>query len=77
MAAARILCHSNELDLGGRVEYLSRAVMCVKSSEGGGAASRAAGELEEKMEMAGAAADAGGCLGEERRINSALPLVRR
>merc|ERR1719219_2580842 len=57
VAAARILSkladrHSTELDLAGRVEYLSRAVMCVKSSEG----SRAAGELlhhlEEKMEVA-------------------------
>jgi len=61
VAAARILSkladrHSTELHLGGRVEYLSRAVMCVKSSEGGGSASRAAGELlhhlEEKMEVA-------------------------
>ena len=57
VAAARILSkladrHSTELDLRSRVEYLSRAVMCVKSSEG----SRAAGELlhhlEEKMEVA-------------------------
>jgi len=58
--AARILAkladrHSTELSLSGRVQYLSRAIMCVKSSEGG-SASRAAGELlhhlEEKMEVA-------------------------
>jgi len=58
--AARILAkladrHSTELSLSGRVQYLSRAIMCVKSSEGG-SANRAAGELlhhlEEKMEVA-------------------------
>ena len=58
--AARILAkladrHSTELSLAGRVQYLSRAIMCVKSSEGG-SANRAAGELlhhlEEKMEVA-------------------------
>jgi len=47
--------HSTELDLAGRVQYLSRAIMCVKSSEGG-SGGRAAGELlhhlEEKMEVA-------------------------
>ena len=58
--AAKILSkladrHSTELSLSGRVQYLSRAIMCVKSSDGG-SASRAAGELlhhlEEKMEVA-------------------------
>ena len=41
--------------------------MCVKSSEGGCAASKAAGELlhhlEEKMEVAGIAVGVGGCAG--------------
>merc|ERR1719348_1312084 len=58
--AAKILSkladrHSTELSLSGRVQYLSRAIMCVKSSDGG-SANRAAGELlhhlEEKMEVA-------------------------
>jgi len=58
--AARILAkladrHSTELGLSGRVQYLARAIMCVKSSEGG-SSNRAAGELlhhlEEKMEVA-------------------------
>ena len=58
--AAKILAkladrHSRDLSLASRVQYLSRAVMCVKSSEGG-SANRAAGELlhqlDEKMEVA-------------------------
>ena len=44
---------SNELNLKSRVEYLSRAIMCVKSVEG--ETSRGVGqlltELEEKMEV--------------------------
>jgi len=46
--------HSTELNLKSRVEYLSRAIMCIKSVEGEG--SRGVGqlltELEEKMEVA-------------------------
>merc|ERR1719454_751078 len=58
--AAKILAkladrHSRDLSLASRVQYLSRAVMCVKSSDGG-SANRAAGELlhqlDEKMEVA-------------------------
>ena len=44
---------STELNLKSRVEYLSRAIMCIKSVEGEG--SRGVGqlltELEEKMEV--------------------------
>merc|ERR1719193_196125 len=47
--------HSTELNLHSRVEYLSRAILCVRSGESG-ANSRGAGELlhhlEEKMEVA-------------------------
>ena len=54
MAAAKILNkladrHSTELSLSGRVSYLSRAIMCVKSSEGAGELLH---HLEEKMEVA-------------------------
>ncbi len=48
-----LLC-STELSLSNRVEYLSRAILCVKSGEAG-EGGRAAGELlhhlEEKMEV--------------------------
>eukprot|EP00096_Caligus_rogercresseyi_P005390 TRINITY_DN2077_c0_g1_i1.p1 TRINITY_DN2077_c0_g1~~TRINITY_DN2077_c0_g1_i1.p1 ORF type:complete len:1265 (-),score=396.32 TRINITY_DN2077_c0_g1_i1:325-4119(-) len=59
-AAAKILAklaerHSTEVSLKERLEYLSRAIMCVKSGEMG-SESNAAGELlhdlEEKMEVA-------------------------
>jgi len=54
VAAAKILNkladrHSTELSLAGRVSYLSRAIMCVKSSEGAGELLH---HLEEKMEVA-------------------------
>jgi len=54
VAAAKILNkladrHSTELSLAGRVSYLSRAIMCVKSSEGAGDLLH---HLEEKMEVA-------------------------
>ena len=61
-AAAKILSkladrHSGEVSLKQRLEYLSRAIMCVKSGELGGEAGRmGVGELlhdlEEKMEVA-------------------------
>ena len=60
--AAKILSkladrHSTEVDLKQRLEYLSRAIMCVKSGELGGESSKVGvGELlhdlEEKMEVA-------------------------
>jgi len=47
--------HSNELKLSSRIEYLSRAIMCVKSGEDGPTTSGAGQllhHLEEKMEVA-------------------------
>jgi len=44
--------HSTELKLSSRVEYLSRAIMCVKSAEGGAGAGELLHHLEEKMEVA-------------------------
>lgn len=54
VAAAKILNkladrHSTDLSLEGRISYLSRAIMCVKSSEGAGELLH---HLEEKMEVA-------------------------
>jgi len=54
VAAAKILNkladrHSTDLSLEGRVSYLSRAIMCVKSTEGAGELLH---HLEEKMEVA-------------------------
>ncbi len=65
-AAARILSkladrHSTEINLAQRLEYLSRAIMCVKSGEVGSSSGRGGGagsvgellhDLEEKMEVA-------------------------
>lgn len=59
-SAARFLVrlaegHSTEIDLNKRLEYLSRAVVCVKSGEVNSAPSEASGDihsLEEKMEVA-------------------------
>ena len=45
-----ILLISTELKLSSRVEYLSRAIMCVKSAEGG-AASAASAEDEAATEL--------------------------
>lgn len=55
VAAAKILSkladrHTTELDLSGRVAYLSRAIMCVKTS--GDGAGELLHHLEEKMEVA-------------------------
>jgi len=74
--------HSNELKLSSRIEYLSRAIMCVKSGEDGPTTSGAGQllhHLEEKMEVARvqlmvleAASNIAAAAGTISRLNSDL-----